>query len=219
MTPDYQNAAVKALETLIQFNVTSAPVIPLPILKSIPGVLVLSFAEMAAKIGNDRSAVISMFGAQNQDAVTTVRLKDGKIHYVVAYNQRLPFYMLQRSLARELGHIVLQHDGTRPEDIRMEEARIFARHLILPRPLIMSIKDSGIPLTIEVVGNVTGCYERCLNLVRKTPGIEVPPALNRQVRAQFAEYVQNFVNYQSILTSEDDSAVANFGTYLEGYRE
>lgn len=219
MTPDYQHAAVKALETLIQFNVTSAPVIPLPILKSIPGVLVLSFAEMAAKIGNDRSAVISMFGAQNQDAVTSVHLRDGKLHYIVAYNQRLPFYMLQRSLARELGHIILQHDGTRPEDVRTEEARVFARHLILPRPLIMSIKDSGIPLTVEVIGNVTGCYERCLNLVRKTPGIKVPPALNRQVRSQFADYVQNFVNYQSILTSEDDSALADFGTYLEGYKE
>ena len=54
MTPNLERAATAAAKTLIDFNVTSAPVAPLRILKSIPGVLVLSFAQMAEEIGVER---------------------------------------------------------------------------------------------------------------------------------------------------------------------
>ncbi len=39
MTPDYDRAASAAIETLIRFSITSAPVAPLHILKQYPGVL------------------------------------------------------------------------------------------------------------------------------------------------------------------------------------
>ena len=45
MTPDYQKAAIKATETLIQYQIGTAPIDPLPILKKTPGVIVLSFEE------------------------------------------------------------------------------------------------------------------------------------------------------------------------------
>ena len=47
MTPDYERAAIKATKTLIQHQVGTAPIDPLPILKKTPGVSVLFFEEMS----------------------------------------------------------------------------------------------------------------------------------------------------------------------------
>lgn len=218
-TPDFENAALKAAETLIKYRVSFAPVAPLPVLKSMKGVIVLSFAEMAEKMGVERKSVIDIFGSENHDAVTSLHIHDGRVRYVVAYNQRLPLFLLQRGLARELGHIVLGHTGELPEDVRNAESVCFAQHFLCPRPLIRAIERSGIPLTVEVVGNVTGCYERCLAGMRKTPATHVPAELNRMVRDQFADYVENFVDIQNILKNDDESMLANFGTFMDGYEE
>lgn len=217
MTPDYTRAATAAMETLVKHGISTAPVIPLPIFKHSPGVLVLSFAEMSGMASVDRNSLVALFGA-NQDAAT-FHLPDGKLRYVVAYNQRLPLYMIQRSLARELGHIVLGHDGSRPEDVRAAEAYCFAHHLLCPRPLIHAIQQAGIPLTVEVLGSVTGCYERCLAGIRREPGVRVDPQLNRAVRNQFAEYLDNFLAFQKYLSRDDSSVLADFGQYMAGYEE
>ena len=219
MTPNFERAATAAAEILIKHHISAAPISPMPILKSTPGVIVVSFTEMADLIGLDRESIINTFNAENRDVMTSVKEEGGKLRYVVAYNQRLPFYMLQRSLARELGHIVLGHDGSRPEYVRQEEALCFARHLLCPRPLIADIESAGIPITIELLGAITGCYERCLIGIRKTPGIHVPPELNRLVREQFSDYVNNFLDCRSIMTSDDDSAVVDFGTFMHNYEE
>lgn len=219
MTPDYERAAIKATETLIKYGINTAPVIPLPIFKRTPGVLVLSFAEMSEKIGIERNNLVTLFGLEHQDAVTSVEIDDGKLRYLVAYNQRLPFYMLQRSLARELGHIILGHDGSLPYEVREAEAQCFSCHLLCPRALINAIQESGTPLTVEAVGSVTGCYERCMNIMRKIPGVNIPADMNRTVKAQFADYIENFVNYQSILVQKDSSPLADFGSFMDGYEE
>lgn len=219
MTPDYQAAAIKATETLIQFGINSAPVAPLPILKRIPGVLVLSYEAVSNAIDQNRECVISMFGEKNQDAFTTVTIHEGKPRYIVTYNQRLPFSLLQRGLARELGHIILGHDGSRPEDVRNEEAKCFAHHLLCPRPLIHAIDAAGIRVTVEVLGNLTGCYDYCLSCMRKTPTVHVPPELNRKVRDQFMPYILNFFEYQRYAQRHEVSSLADFGTYMDGYEE
>ena len=216
---DYQSAAVAAAETLIKYNVNSAPVVPLPILKAIPGVMVVTYADAAEKLGIERKSLVTMFGEENMDAATFVKNIRGRLCYFVVYNQRLPFYMLQRALGRELGHIILGHDGSRPDDVRLAEAVTFARHLLCPRPLIRALTDAGLTVTVEMLGNVTGCYERCLAGIRKTPGVRVPAELNRRVRAQFADYVKNFVDYQTVLSGDDDTAAADFGTYMDLYEE
>ena len=127
--------------------------------------------------------------------------------------------MVQRALARELGHIVLGHDGSRPEEVRTAEALCFAQHLLCPRPLLYAIQEAGVPLTLEVVGNVTGCYERCMAGMRKFPGVRVPAELNRAVRDLFSEYINNFLAFQPFLTWDDRSAIADFGSFMEGYEE
>lgn len=219
MTPDYEKAALEAVKIITNRRISSAPIDPMPILKDLPNVMVVSYAEMAIRTGVERVHVVRVFGDRNQDAVTSV-LDDGeKLRYFVAFNQRLPFYMLQRALARELGHIVLHHDGTRTEEVRTEEALVFARHLLCPRPIIRALQESGIKLTVEVLGNVTGCYERCLAGLRKTPGAHVPAIANQIMRGQFEDYVQDFVRFQSILQEEDESHIADFGTYMDNYEE
>ena len=219
MTPNLERAATAAAETLIAYNVTSAPVAPLRILKSIPGVIVLSFAEMASDIGIERRELMEKYGSMNKDAFTLVRDVGGKLRYFVGYNMLLPEYLLQRAIARELGHIVLGHDGSRPEDVRMTEAMFFARHLLCPRPLVRALQDAGIPITVETLGLITGCYERCLIGMQKSHGVRVAPELNRQIRDQFAAYIDNFIDCRSILTKDDESMLINFGTYMDGYKE
>lgn len=217
--PNLERAATAASEILILYNVTSAPIAPLRILKSIPGVLVLSFAEMASGIGIERRELLGKYGDMNKDAFTLVKEVGGKPRYFVGYNMLLPEYLLQRAIARELGHIILGHDGSRTEDVRMMEAMFFARHLLCPRPLIKAIQDANIPITVETLGLITGCYERCLVGMQKSHGVHVPPELNRKVREQFASYIENFVDCEAILTHEDDSMLVSFGSFMDGYEE
>ncbi len=219
MKPDFETAAIRAYETMVRNSVSYAPISPLPILKRMKGVLVVSFAEMADRIGIGRHCVLDNLNVETHDAFTAVDVHNGTLHYIVAYNQRLPTYVTDRALARELGHIVLHHDGTRPEETRNEEALVFARHLLCPRPLIRSIQDAGITVTTELLGNVTGCYERCQACIRQTPGAHVPPELNRLVRQQFADYVNELRDFQSYLSKDDKTGPVDFGTYMENYEE
>ena len=219
MTPDYDRAATAAAEILIKYGICTAPVDPIPIFKKASGFNVVTFTEMSRMVGVDRQDLLSSFDASNRDAVSSVYLKNGKNHYLVAYNMRLPQYLVQRALAREMGHIVLGHDGTRPQEVRNAEALCFAHHLICPRALIHAIQESGTKITTEVLGNTTGCYERCLIGMRRDPATHVPAELNRKIRDQFSDYLSDFLDFQSFLSQDDDSMIANFGTYMDGYEE
>ncbi len=219
MRPDFDRAATAAAEILIKYDVRTAPVDPIPIFKKAPGFNVVTFTEMSKRIGMDRHDLISSFEVESHDAVTTVYLKNGQPHYLVAYNMRLPQYLVQRALAREMGHIVLGHDGTRPEDVRNAEALCFAHHLICPRALIHAIQERGTKITTEVLGNTTGCYERCLIGMRHDPATHVPPELNRKLKKQFSDYLDEFLDFQSFLSQDDESMIANFGTFMDGYEE
>lgn len=217
MLPNYERSALLAMQTLIDNNINTTPIIPLPIFKRRKDVLVLSFTELSNLIDIDRTSLVAMFGA-NQDA-STFYVNTEKVKYIVAYNQRLPFYMLQSGLSRELGHIILGHDGSRPEAVRSAEAYCFAHHLLCPRPLIRALQDANIPLTVEVVGSMTGCYERHLSKLRKEPSVYVPPELNRKVREQFSDHIENFINFERFFGTGDDSTLADLGEYMDKYEE
>lgn len=115
-----------AKETLTKYVDRS----PLAILESIDGVRVMSFQEMSDIANVQRDRLIGMFGNGNSDAVTTVYVCGKKLRYAVAYDRTRPQEEKDLALARELGHIVLGHDGTKPEDIRNEEAKCFAECMI-----------------------------------------------------------------------------------------
>ena len=117
MKPDLEKAAMKAKELKDE-----GADCPLQILKKLDNVSAASFADASARYGICRETLISMFDYGNQDAITV--FKDGS--YLVIYNQELPCKVIRHAVARELGHIVMEHDGSRPEDVRMEEANYFA---------------------------------------------------------------------------------------------
>ena len=121
MKPDFEKAAQKAKELH-----ESGADCPLMILKSLQNVTAASFADASIRYGIDRETLISMFEHGNQDAITVFR--NGS--YLVIYNQELPCRMIRYAVARELGHIVMDHDGSRPEDVRMEEAEHFAKEFL-----------------------------------------------------------------------------------------
>lgn len=215
MEPNLDRAASLALETLLKNDISSAPIMPLPILKKTPGVLVISFAQMSQETGIARREILDCFG-ENQDAATFL-LQNSRVRYVVAINQSLPLVIVQRAAARELGHILLGHDGSRPESVRMAEATCFAQHFLCPRPLIASIRDSGVAITKNVLYNVTGSDDRCLACMKAAPGARVPAELNRAVRDLFAGYVENFAAYKRSV--EDGSSVVDLGSFMDGYEE
>ena len=219
MTPDYEKAAIKATETLIKYGISTAPVDPLPILKQIPGVFVLTFSEMSDRTNIDRKDLLDMYGCDNQDAVTTAYVKGDQIRYTVTYNRLLPSRIIDMALARELGHIVLGHDGTRPEEVRQEEARCFAHHLMAPRPLIHAISAANLRVTEDLIRNITGFPDRCFSCIREQPGVTVPAELNRIVRDNFMPYILNFFDYYRHASQYDGSALADLGHYMDGYIE
>lgn len=219
MKPDFERAAIKATETLIQYKIGTAPIDPLPILKKTPGVLVMTFEEMSQKTNINRKEILEKLGCKNQDALTTVFVNEDKLQYVVTYNRLLSTGIIVRALARELGHIILGHDGTKPEEVRNAEAICYAHHLMCPRPLIHAIQAINMRLTVELLGNTTGLYDYCLSCIRKQPPVKVPAELNQQVRDQFLPYVLNLLEYQRYASLKDGSALADLGQYMEGYEE
>ena len=220
MKPDLDRAAIAAMNMLIENNITETPIKPLPMLINYPGVRVMPFTHMADEAGMDREDLIPLFGA-NQDAATfhlSMNIQD--VRYVVVYNMRLPFEIIWRAVARELGHIVLGHDGvTRPNEVRRAEAVCFAHHLISPRPIIRMLKDSGVPLTMNVLANTTGCSEECVDEMQLIPGTHVPAELNRQVRDQFARGISEYLRFHAAAPRTDTSPLLNFGTYMDNYEE
>lgn len=219
MTPDYERAAAMATETLVRFGINSAPVVPMMILKQHPDVITISYEALSERMDQDRQCVMSVFGEGNQDAFTTVQMKNGKPQYIVTFNQRLPIFLSQRALARELGHIILGHDGSRTEEVRQAEAKCFAHHLIVPRALVHAMQALNIRLTVEVLNNLTGCNDYCLTCMRRLPPVHVPAELNKQVRDLFMPYIMNFFDYQRTAMHKDGSALADLGNYMEGYEE
>ena len=130
MKPDYDRAATAAAETLIKYHINSAPVSAKRVFKESKIAYLMTFTEMSERMGIDRHSLLSSFNTENRDAITSVFVKNGKTKYIVAYNTRLSESIVQRALARELGHIVLGHDGTRPEEVRNAEASCFAQPLM-----------------------------------------------------------------------------------------
>lgn len=117
MKPDFEKATQKAMELR-----EAGADCPLQILKKLNNVAAVSFADASSRYGIDRESLISMFDSGNQDAITIFRSGS----YLVIYNQEMPCKTIRKAVARELGHIVMGHDGSRPEDVRMAEACHFA---------------------------------------------------------------------------------------------
>ena len=219
MMPDFDKAAARAMELLIENKTTETPVDSLSMILKYPVVRVVSFTRFAQQAGMDRHDLVPMFGANQDTATFRLDLDITGVKYVVVYNMRLPYEIIQRGIARELGHIALGHDGqTRPTDVRMAEAMCFAHHLISPRPVIAQLRQS-FPLTMNILTDTTGCSEDCVSDLQKIPGVHVPKELNREVKNLFKRGISEYIQFYKASKKEDRSPLVDFGTYMEGYEE
>ena len=167
----------------------------------------------------DRDDLVPQFG-NNQDAVTFRLSGMEDVDYVTIYNMRLPHEDIRRAIARELGHIVLGHDGeTRPSEVRQAEALCFAHHLLTPRPIINMILQSKIPFTMNVLSHTTGCSKDCIEEIKTIPGVFVPADLNREVRDLFAPHILEYIRFHQSAPKKDTSHIIDFGTYMNHYEE
>lgn len=219
-TPDFESAARKAMEILISNKITETPINPLPIILEYPGVRVMPFTRMADEAGIERNDLVPLFGG-NQDAATFhLGLDIPGVQYVVVYNLRLPYEIIWRGIARELGHIVLGHDGSkRTAEVRLQEAMCFAHHLITPRPIIRIIQESGIPLTLSVLAQTMGCSEECIEDMQRIPSVHVSAEMNRKVRDLFSSGINEYLRFHRAAPLKDVSPVVDLGTYMDDYKD
>ena len=219
-SPNLDRAAEAAMQLLVDNSITETPINPSPILLNYPGVRVLPYTKMASDAGMDRKDLVPIFG--NQDAATFRLNMPGldDVKYVVVYNMRLPFEIIWRGIARELGHIVLDHDGvTRPQSVRMAEAVCFAHHLISPRPVLRLLQAEGVPMTMNVLANTTGCSDACVEEMQTIPGVHVSAELNAKVRDLFAPHIMEFIDFYRSSQKQDKSPLVDFGTFMDNYIE
>lgn len=220
-TPQYDRAAIKALEVIKDRKIAETPVDPLKIIKDYPGVRIMPFTHMADEIDKERQELIPMF-CTNQDAATFSLKMHGmdEVEYVVVYNMRLPIEIIHRAIARELGHIVLGHDGTvRTAETRMAEAMCFSHHLLSPRPVINLLQQSRLPVTMNVLTAVLGCSDECVEDLQQIPGTHVPAELNAEIRDLFAPHIREYISFHEASPRTDRSPVLDLGTYMDFYEE
>lgn len=111
MIPKLENAASKAVEVLDLGRD------PLTVLRKLSNVFLLPID-------------FTQDGQANQDAFTLVNKTESGLQYIVIYNLSTPPFRLRTALAKQLGHVVLEHDGNAPEEVWTEEANCFAYHFI-----------------------------------------------------------------------------------------
>lgn len=219
--PDYDRAASAAMQLLVDNHFTETPINPMPVLMSFPGVRVLPYAKMATDAGMDRQDLIYLFGNAEASTFYLNPVSSGldDVRYIVVYNMFMPSEIIWRGIARELGHIVLGHDGvTRENKARMAEALCFAHHLISPRPVLRLLQEKG-PLTMNVLINTTGCSYECVEELQTIPGARVPAELNRQVRDLFAPHLLEYLNFYHSSAKQDTSPFVYLGSFMDGYEE
>ena len=134
MEPNYKRSATAALETVIDFDLDTNRINPLSVLSRLKNVLLLPYKS------EHESGTALFIAGDNQDAFTLVNRKNGKLQYIVIYNLATPQTQLDFALSRELGHIILEHDGTSPEAVWDAEANCFAHHFLCPVPMAKEIR-------------------------------------------------------------------------------
>lgn len=137
MEPDLKRAATKAIDTLIYYGADPSNIDPFIIYSKLPNVVLVSCDD------NQNVSYLCEFlvSDRNHDAVTLVNKKNGILKYIVVYDPNLPPYKLRFALARELGHVILEHDKTDPEGVWIEEAVCFAYHFLCPTPLFYQMTE------------------------------------------------------------------------------
>ena len=136
MNPDYKTATAKAAEALTRYCIDRDRPDPLSVLRQLSNVLLMPFRQSFLYID---STYQYTFSIGDRESMTLVNNVGGNLQYIVIYDENTDPVKLQLDLAKELGHVILQHDGSSPENVWLEEATCFAYHFISPAPSINAV--------------------------------------------------------------------------------
>ena len=135
--PDLRRAAAMAYRVLAARKIRQLPVDPLPILRACRDTCVYTAVEAADVLQLSSREAASLF--TDADALTWRFQENGKMRYITIYRPDGNPARLRFTLAHELGHRLLNHEGSTLAEER--EADCFASHLLCPEPALRRMAD------------------------------------------------------------------------------
>ena len=138
--PDCRRAATLARRCLQKLGVSTLPVRPLEILRRCRHTVVYTYQQAAEHMNMEEDAFERQYGSA--DAFTIRSLTpEGEKAFIVCYRAGGHPGRLNFTLAHELGHIVLGHNG---ESVAEEtEANCFAQHLLCSEEALNALRATG----------------------------------------------------------------------------
>ena len=110
MKPDYDRAARMAYKTLLSLNIDEFPIDPLPIIRQCKNTSVHTYSQMAEMLGCSFGYFRSGIAA-DRDAFVVSKIIGGKVCHELCYDDKAFPLRKRFTLAHELGHIIMKHQG------------------------------------------------------------------------------------------------------------
>lgn len=169
MSPDYSRAAIAAYRVLARLEITTPPIRPLGILKRCRNTKVCTYDQAADVLNVEEDTLARMCG--EVDAFTVVCGEGKERGYMVCYRAGGNPARLNFTLAHELGHIILRHEGK--SDVEEKEADCFASHLLCPEPMLEEMRECG----VEIIAHTFFVTRMAAEQVRRRKKCEIPAEL------------------------------------------
>ena len=142
--PNYQLAEDSAYNLFEEYSKLKEAVFPIDLsylIRNLPSIRLQSYSSLAEKAHTSTNYIAEITGSK--DGVTF--FCKSKNSYIIEFNDAITFPpRIRFTLAHELGHIFLGHLDTEPYGnvtrTQETEANIFARHLLVPFPILTSLR-------------------------------------------------------------------------------
>ena len=183
--PDYHRAARLAYRTLLKLGIDKLPVDILGICKRCKNTKVMTFRDAEKEF--DLPDGYFICNGPSESAFTNHRQIGEVTHNIILYNDDRMDNSVQRlrfTLAHELGHILLKHEGN---SVMFEmEANCFAQHLLCPAPVVeaLDFKDDSKIFMFTSTFGVSRTVAKIV-LGNKRPMQDVDPDMRQGIRELF----------------------------------
>lgn len=175
--PDFSRAATMACRVLDEQRIDALPVNPLMLLRKCRDTQVMTVPEAAETLGLPEAEFEKRFGLP--EAMTFRMQSEGSFHYIVVYRPDGNPARLRFTLAHELGHRLLRHEGN--ERWEEQEADCFASHLLCPRPALELLARRFDPLSAEQAAAAFYVSVSCVRTVMLAEPVDVDESLLERV--------------------------------------
>lgn len=175
--------ATLACRCILRLGEPRLPVNPMAMLRRCRGVVLYTEEEARGVLRREGEA--PLWPEQLREDVAAFTVGDGAGRWILVWRPLQPATRLRFSLAHELGHIVLGHHpapDSRPAR-EEREANAFARHLVMPPPLVARLRGEGKLDWLEQAALVFGVSRTTADIALHRPVPPVEEGLAREVTA------------------------------------